>query len=181
MEFADISKNVTDGKNLGGIAQKVYFGLWDDVATWPTEPLAPATLEEAGVFTGELLMKAGKRMFELYTTEDVAKLEIKPIGEEGGKGFELTLNVFSPGLAKKIFGFINAAKNEDLVLVAPDNNGEQYMLGNELRSAKMTGGDGTGTGSTTEGRRGVAMSFTFHAANLYTYEGAIPLAIAASV
>jgi hypothetical protein len=175
MEFADISKNLTDGKNLGGLGQKVYFGLWGDVQTWPTEPSAPASLDEAGVLTTDIAMKTGTRMFELYTTEDAAKLDINSIGEEGGKGFELVLNVFAPGLAKQLLGFINAAKNEDLVLIAPDNNGQKYLLGNELRSAKFTGGDGSGTGTTTQGRRGIAMSFTFHAAELLTYEGAIPL------
>ncbi len=175
MDFANITKNLTDGKNLGGIAQKVYFGLWNDVETWPTEPTAPATLEEAGVLTTDIAMKTGTNFFELYTTEDSAKLEIKSIGEEGGKGFEYVLNVFSPGLAKKILGFINAIQNEDLVLIAPDNNGNKYLLGDVLRSAKYTGGDGTGTGSTTDGRRGVAMSFTFHSPFMLTYEGAIPL------
>jgi hypothetical protein len=126
-------------------------------------------------------MKAGKRMFELYTTEDQAKLDISPIGEEAGKGYEMVLNVFSPGLAKKILGFINATKNEDMIFIAPDNVGQYYLLGHELRSAKFTGGDGSGTGSTAEGRRGIAMQFTFHSANLYTYTGAILLTPAASV
>ena len=179
MDFANISKTLTDGKNLGGMAQKIFFGLWGDVATWPTEPDGPADLESAAALAGDIGMAVGKRMFELYTTEDAAKLEINPIGEEGGKGFELKLNVFAPGLAKKILGFINATKNEDLVLIAPDNNGQKYMLGNELRSAKFSGGDGSGTGSTTEGRRGISMSFTFHTAGLYVYEGSVPLTVAA--
>ncbi len=175
MDFTDIGKVLTDGKNLGGVAQKVYFGLWGDVATWPTEPSAPMDPEEAGIFTGDITMASGKRMFELYTTEDQAKLDMNPIGEEAGKGFEMVLNVFSPGLAKKILGFINAVKNEDLIFIVPDNDGQYYLMGNELRSAKFSGGDGSGTGSTTEGRRGIAMQFTFHAANLYEYTGVIPL------
>ncbi len=179
MDFADIRKTLTDGKNLGGIAQLVYFGLWADVATWPTEPDTPADLEAAATLTGDITMADGKRMFELYTTEDAAKLEINPIGEEAGKGFELKLNIFAPGLAKKILGFMNATKNEDLVLIVPDSNGQKYLLGNELRSAKFSGGDGSGTGSTTEGRRGLSMSFSFHTANLYVYDGSVPLTVAA--
>ncbi len=175
MDFADIGKELTDGKNLGGLGQKVYFGLWTDVATWPVEPAAPLDMETAGELTGDITMASTKRMFELYTTEDAAKLDLNSIGEEAGKGWEMVLNVFAPGLAKKILGFINATQNEDLVLIAPDNNGQFYLMGCELRSAKFSGSDGSGTGSTTEDRRGVAMSFTFHANGLYTYTGAIPL------
>jgi hypothetical protein len=38
VEFTDINKNLNNGQNMGGIAQKVYFGYWDDVLTWPAKP-----------------------------------------------------------------------------------------------------------------------------------------------
>ena len=41
MDFADIGKLLTDGKNLGGLAQRIYFGLWSDVATWPVDAELP--------------------------------------------------------------------------------------------------------------------------------------------
>lgn len=175
MDFADIGKLLTDGKNLGGLAQRIYFGLWTDVAVWPTDPLNPMTLDAAGTLTGDLEMKAGKRMFELYTTEDAAKLDINVIGEEGGKGYELLLHVFAPGLNKKLLGFMNATKNEDLVLIAQDSASQNYLLGCEIRSAKFSASDGSGTGSTTDGRRGLGMTFAFRTASLLTYTGSIPL------
>ena len=175
MDFADIGKLLTDGKNLGGVSQKIYFGLWDDVATWPTEPGSPATLDAAGELTGDIVMKPGKRMYELYTTEDASKLDISPIGEEGGKGFELALHVFAPGLNKKLLGFMNATKNEDLIFVAEDNQHQKYLLGCDLRSAKYSAGEGSGTGSTTDGRRGLGMTFSYRTHSLYEYSGSIPL------
>ncbi|MCX6224385.1 MAG: hypothetical protein NTV01_06475 [Bacteroidia bacterium] len=48
MHFADIGKLLTDGKNLGGLANRIYFGLWNDVAAWPTDPSDPITIEFAG-------------------------------------------------------------------------------------------------------------------------------------
>ncbi|TSA25476.1 MAG: hypothetical protein D4R68_08805, partial [Ignavibacteriales bacterium] len=110
-----------------------------------------------------------------YTTEDAAKLEIRPIGEEGGKGYELLLSVFAPGLNKKLLGFMNATKNEDLVLIAEDSENQKYLLGCDIRSAKFSGGDGSGTGSTTDGRRGLGMQFAYRAHSLYTYTGSVPL------
>ena len=181
MDFADIGKLLTDGKNLGGLAQRIYFGLWMDVKTWPTEPTSPATLELAGAFTGDIEMKAGKRMFALYTTEDAAKLDINVIGSEAGKGYELLLHVFAPGLHKKLLGFMNATKNEDLVFIAKDSAGQNYLLGCEIRSAKFSASDGSGTGSTTDGRRGFGMTFAFRAANIYVYDGVIPLTEAVSI
>ena len=178
MDFADIGKLLSDGKNLGGLGQKIYFGLWTDVATWPTEPDAPTTLDAAGALTGDITMKAGKRMYELYTTEDAARLDISPIGEEGGKGYELTLKVFAPGLNKKLLGFMNATKNEDLIFIAEDNQNQKYLLGCELRSAKFSAGEGSGTGSTTDGRRGLGMTFSYRTHSLYEYSGSIPLTAA---
>jgi len=66
IEFTDINKNLPDGQNMGGLIQEVYFGFHADVLTWPTKPLNPLTLEESATLTGELVMKAGKRMF-IYT------------------------------------------------------------------------------------------------------------------
>jgi len=166
---------LTDGKNLGGLANRIYFSLWYDVAAWPTDPSAPATIELAGTQSGDLVMKPGKRMFELYTTEDAAKLDINVIGEEAGKGYELLLHVFAPGLHKKLLGFMNATKNEDLVFIAMDSAGQNYLLGCEIRSAKFSASDGSGTGSTTDGRRGFGMTFAFRAANIYVYTGNILL------
>jgi hypothetical protein len=166
MDFADIGKLLTDGKNLGGLANRIYFGLWNDVAAVPTVLLAPATIALAGTQTGDLLLKAGKRMFELYTTEDAAKLDIKMIGEEAGKGYELLLHVFAPGLHKKLLGFMNATKNEDLVMIAQDSAGQNYLMGCAIWSAKFSASDGRG---------GLGMTFAYQSANLYVYSGNNPL------
>ena len=101
-----------DGKNLGGLANRIYFGLWNDVAAWPTDPSAPATIELAGTQTGDMVMKAGK-------------------------GYELLLHVFAPGLHKKLLGFMNATKNEDLVMIAQDSAGQNYLMGCAIRSANL--------------------------------------------
>ena len=175
MDFADIGKLLTDGKNLGGLANRIYFGLWADVATWPTEPTNPATVDLLGTLTGDLIMKAGKKMFSLYTTEDAAKLDINVIGEEAGKGYELLLHVFAPGLHKKLLGFMNATKNEDLVMIAQDSAGQNYLMGSPIRSDKFSASYGFGTGSATDGRPGLGMTFAYRSANLDVYSGNIPL------
>jgi len=109
IDFTNIEKNIPNGENMGGITQKVYFGNHADVATFPSKPVAPATLETAAALTGDLTMKAGKRMFEMYLTDDTGEFKIDPVGEVDRKSFVSHLTLFHPGLQKKIIGFMNAA------------------------------------------------------------------------
>lgn len=182
MNFQEIDKNLVNGENMGGIAQTVYFGLHADVQTWPVKPtVAAADLETLGELTGDLIMKEGKRMFPLYITDDTGEFKIEPVGEKDGKSFVEHLTLFHPGLLKKILGFINATKNENMVFVVPDNNGQLFLMGDALRPATLeSGGDGMGTGKTTADRRGIGMEFTYKTSNVYAYKGSIPLTPAGS-
>ena len=87
----------------------------------------------------------------------------------------MLLHFFSLGLDKKILGFRNATKNEDLVMIAQDSADQNYLMGCAIRSAKFSASDGSDTGSTTDRRRGLGMTFAYRAANLYVYSGNIPL------
>lgn len=181
MDFIDINKNLIDGQNMGGIAQTVYYGYHDDVATWPTKPVSPANPDENGVLTGNVLMKEGKRLFSMYLTDDTGEFEIESVGEKDGKSFVTHLRLFHPGLEKKILGFINAAKNENLVFIVPDNNQKYFVMGDATRPATFEGSDeGMGTKKETAGRRGIGMHFTFKTANVYEYTGTVPLTAASA-
>ena len=176
MDFVNINKNLPLGENMGGLKQMIYFGLWDDVETFPTKPTAPATLEENAVLTGELVMKTSKNLFSMYITDDTGEFSIESVGELDGKSYVEKLMLFHPGLQKSIIGFMNSAKNEILVLIVTDSDGQQYLMGDAMRPAVFSGSpDGAGTAKETAGRKGVSMEFTYKASNVYVYEGAIPL------
>lgn len=182
MEFTDINKNLPNGENMGGIVQKVYYGFHADVAGWPTKPTSPATVEENGVLTGDLTMKEGKRMFELYITDDTGEFNIESVGDVDGKSFVEHLTFFHPGLQKKILGFINAAKNDNLVFIVTDAEGQMYLMGDSMRPAVYQGApDGNGTGKETSARKGMSAEFTYKTPNAYVYAGSVPLTPAASV
>jgi hypothetical protein len=166
---------------MGGIPQKVYFCPWDDVLTWPTKPSSPADTGENGVLTGSIAMKSGKQMYSIYITDDTGEFEIETVGEKDGKSFVEHLRLFNPGLKKTLLGFINWAKNENLVFIVPDNDGQYYLMGDSQRPATYEGApDGSGTGKETAARKGISMEFTYKTANVYVYEGDIPLTPAAS-
>jgi hypothetical protein len=121
-------------------------------------------------------MKPGKKLFKMYITDDTGEFLIEPVGELDGKSFVTHLTVFHPGLKDTLFGFINAAKNDNLVFVVQDSDGQKYLMGDKLRPAVYAGSpDGFGTGKETAARKGISMEFTYKTPNLYIYPGSIPL------
>jgi hypothetical protein len=179
IDFVDIDKNLPGGENMGGLAQNCIFGYWDDVAQWPAAPVAPADIEANGVLVGDLVMKAGRRAFTFYSTDDTSELKMSPVGEVDGKSFEMALTVFNPGLKKKILGFMNAAKNENLFFIVSDSDGQYYILGDKLRAAKFESGE-VGTGKATGDRKGATLTFKFKTNNLRAYIGDVTALIGGS-
>lgn len=156
---------------MGGLTQSLIFGLWGDVSQWPSEPVDPADVEAYAAWVGDVVMKAGKKAFTFYSTDDTAELQVNMVGEPDGRSFEMVLNVFNPGLKKKLLGFIAAAKNESLFLIAQDAEGQYYLLGDSKRAAIMQPGEGIGTGKDTADRKGVGLSFIFKTNVVRAYEG----------
>ena len=182
IEFTDINKNLPNGQNMGGVQQAIYFGYHADVETFPAKPVNPVTLEANATLTGNLVMKTGKRMFRLYITDDTGEFNVESVGEVDGKSFVLHLSFFHPGMQKTILGFINAAKNDNLIFVVTDSEGQQYVMGDEMRPAVYQGApDGGGTGKETAARKGMSCEFTYKTGNVYVYTGTVPLTEAASV
>lgn len=179
MEYIDINKNLNLGENMGGIRQFIHFALWDDVETFPTKPTTPATLGENAVLTGDIVMKSGKRMFSMYITDDTGEFAIESVGEVDGKSFVQHLTLFHPGLQTTILGFMNSTKNENLVLIATDAEGQQFLMGDSMRPAIFVGSpDGNGTAKETAGRKGMSMEFIYKTGNNHIYSGSIPLTAA---
>lgn len=178
IEFTDIDKNLVAGENMGGLTQKIWFGYWVDVATWPVKPAYTANLEDCVVLTGDLTMKPGKRMFEMYITDDTGELKMELVGEVDGHSFVEHLTLFHPGLQAKIRGFMRAAQNENLVFIVEDSDGQKYLMGDAMRPAILAGSpDGAGTGKATAARKGISMEFTYKTTAIYSYAGNIPLTV----
>ncbi|NQU87939.1 MAG: hypothetical protein HQ541_19495 [Mariniphaga sp.] len=179
MDLTNIDKNLEDGSNMGGTIQEIYVGFHDDVETWPTKPATPADIAANGVLTGDLIMKPGKNLFQIYVTDDTGELSFESVGETDGKSFVQHVSVFHPGLQASILGFLNVAKNKNLVIGVKDNNDKVFILGDENRPAVYVGSpDGNGTSKETAGRRGVSMEFTHKTNGIYQYTGTIPLTAA---
>jgi hypothetical protein len=176
IDFTTIDKNLPNGDNMGGISQLIYYGLYADVETFPTQPVSPTTLAEAATLTGDLVMKSGKRLWEMYLTDDTGEYKMELVGEVDGHSYVNHLSLFHPGLQDKILGFMRAAKNENLVFIVVDSDGQKYVMGDALRPAVLAGSpDGAGTGKATAARKGISMEFTYKTNNQFVYKGNIPL------
>ena len=177
IDFTDIDKNLPNGENMGGLTQKIWFGYWVDVATWPTKPdYNNSDIEDSVELTGDITMKAGKRMFEMYITDDTGELKMELVGEVDGHSYVEHLSLFHPGLQSKIRGFMRAAQNENLVFIVEDSDGQRYLMGDAVRPAILLGSpDGAGTGKTTAARKGVSLEFTYKTTAIYSYAGNIPV------
>lgn len=65
---------------------------------------------------------------------------------------------------------------QNLVFVVIDNDGQKYIMGDELRPAVYAGSpDGLGTGKDVAARKGMSFEFTYKTSNIYAYTGNIPL------
>jgi hypothetical protein len=165
--FTSIHKNLPGGANMGGIPQYVEYALHSDVVQWPTVS-SGSSLDDSATLSGALMLKQGVNFNRIYITDDTGELELEPVGEKDGKSFVMHLRFFHPGLQKKILGFINSTKNENLIFIVPDNNGNRYIMGAPLRPATFDSSpDGVGTGKETSARAGASLHFSFKTSTLY--------------
>jgi len=69
-----------------------------------------------------------------------------------------------------------AAKNENLVFIVQDSDGQRYLMGDAMRPAILQGSPGgAGTGKTTAARKGISLEFTCKTTNILVYTGNIPM------
>lgn len=168
INLANIDKNLTNGNNQGGTGVKFYYGVWDYVASWPS--LGSADLEGLVTTTGNVTMSAGKYMYRLYGTMDSCELKFEPVGDIDGFSFKATLEIFHPGMQKKILGFMSYIKNENLFFIVTDREGQKYLLGDANLPVKFMGGGPT-TGKKTDDRKGSAMQFVWYCNAPQVYNG----------
>lgn len=168
------------GGNSPGIVPSVQYGYWDDVDAWPDEPaptkvgeeITPATLEEYGALTGDVVMKPGTRAYTFDFTEDAGNFSMIPEGEVDGISVKYTLNIIKAKIQKKVLGFMNAAMGRKMFFIVQDENGKRYLMGSKKRGCSFVGGgDGANTGTGSGDRNQTTLQFTFRSGMALIYEG----------
>ena len=83
----------------------------------------------------------------------------------------MDLNIISPKMRKKVFGFENATKGRKMFFIVTDNNGMNYLMGDKRRGAMRASGDGATTGTGSSGRNQSTLHYTFATPVKCVYEG----------
>lgn len=169
MDFADIEKNLKDNENMGGLTN-VIFCKHSDVETWPTRAVAPADATADAAWVGDLVLKSTKKGYRMYVTEDTCGIDDSMVGELDAQSYEATLSLFTPGMRADKLGLLNNVKNEDLVFLVKNEEGEWYMLGDENHPCKLSSATGS-TGKATTDRKGVSLEFKYKNNGLRMYVG----------
>lgn len=177
IQLADIDEavNCSELDNLAGVASLIYF-YWNDVATWPDMP-APAseegtmTLEEAGAWEGDVVMKEGCRAYQLVFTDDSGELTITDQGETGGESCLYELNVTRAKMSQVIFGFENATRGRRLGLIVTDKNNNRYLFGDKLNAARRVAADASTTGKVGTDLNKAPLKFTYGCPRKLMYTG----------
>ena len=179
--FVDVNKATRN--NMGGLRVTLYFGLIDDVETWPTmadQESGTQSIDGLASLTGNVVMKAGKKMFSMYGTPQTIELKSTVVGEIDSQSHKHSLNVSMPGLGSKLIGFLGATNNENLFFIVQRHNGTMYMMGYEGMPATKVS-DESGTGAKVEDGAKAVVSFEAYGptpAPIYT--GTVPLTVAGS-
>lgn len=167
--------NCVDADNRAGIVDCILYGYADDVATWPKLPIGssetPLTFEQAGAWNGDLSMKNNCRLYELNITDETGELKITDQGEKGSKSFLYELEISRAKMNVQMFGFENAIKDRNLVLLVRDRNGVWYLMGDEMVPALKVDGDGSTTGKAGTDQNRTSMKFQYSCPRKLVYTG----------
>lgn len=176
INLADIDQavNCADLDNVAGIAQEIIYGYYEDVATWPQLPAPEAegmSLEEAGKWKGDLVMKTGTRAYKLVMTDDSGELTFTDQGETGGESVLMELAIHRAKISAVIFGFENATRGRRMFFLVKDRNGQYYLMGDKNVAAKRVAADATTTGKASTDLNKVPLKFNYVCPRKLIYEG----------
>ena len=134
-------------KKGAGIKRRIYFGLVDQVETWPTENASPSTYEELATLTAAVAMSSGNQMYYFDATIRKSSLQSMSAGGRGSKVAKNKLEIIRAAMTAAVVGFIMQHKNDEMFFIVNDLEGQPIFIGEEDLPAMVeefelgTGGD----------------------------------------
>ena len=96
-----------------------------------------ATIADAHTFDGT------KGFHKLYINPDTGMVETAQIGEKGNLSFQNSFTGSLQGTGARIAGYLRRHKNEPMIYICKEKNGNVKQIGSELSPAYMTEVTGT--------------------------------------
>ena len=126
-----------------GVRATVWFIPQADIASWPTADPKKGNYGESGQFT----LVEGKKWYTIKGMKSQGNATAEPVGEKPAKSFDVTLNVFVPGLKDEVIAWANQASNDDLVFAYQQADGTIRIVGHEYGECNVNPSMATGSGS----------------------------------
>lgn len=148
--------------NTPGIAQKVFYTPMANVVTLP-KPKVDDSASDTGSFADlvtivdDIVVK--EPLNYIYVTLEDGELKHEGQGETDSMSFKNTLEFAHPGTKPEQLGFAQWCKNNDLLFLVPEQDGQLRVLGTRNYPAKLASAPGSTGKKSTDGRK---TTFSFH-------------------
>jgi len=143
-------QNQSGGNNDAGLKRTFYIGLHNQVATWPTKAVAPATYAAVVTNDAAVAMTSGNQMYELELTVDKgSSLVTTSQGSKGSLSAKNDLKGVQAKVSASMAGWLEHHKNDELIGITSDLDGQLRFHGAEdlplmMESFEIQGGGQVG-------------------------------------
>ncbi len=141
LEYDDAAGPALLTSLLSGGSKRWWLFRKADVETFSAPAaVAPGAANAAAIvtITTAHVFKTGKRMFEMYATENTAKLKVSKVGSKDSYGFKTVAEWFYPGLDATVLGMGVMAQNDQLLGIFELMNGKLIQIGAEATPGVLT-------------------------------------------
>lgn len=132
----DMLKN--SGSNEKSLAPTIYAIEKADISVWPTWTTPGATNADKATRTGTFTLVATKKFEKVEIVPEAGDLKDKHTGGAQYLSSESELEFEVSGIDAAKIGWFKANKNKEMVMVVPDRNGLQVILGDEIQGCYIT-------------------------------------------
>lgn len=174
MEIQDIERKV-GVDNDAGLKTRLFYARMRDIETWPTVPATMTTLSDKVKLIGDFVMKVGKRFGFIEGSLEKNALSITGAGQLGNSSAANMLTFYHYGTDPDILGWIETYKNDDLVLIAEDLQGNLRVYGAPGIPCQIMPDWQEQGGANVADEKFIQINFRSVARIAKFYEGAIPL------
>jgi hypothetical protein len=132
----DLLKN--QGSNEKSLSPTLYAIEKADIATWPPFTASPTTNADRATRTGTFALVTAKKFEKVEIVPEAGDLKDKNTGGAQYLSSESELEVEVSGIDAAKIGWFKANKNKEMVMIVPDRNGLQVILGDEIQGCYIT-------------------------------------------
>jgi hypothetical protein len=179
MACLDLEDIIKEGcaDNEAGLASKHYYARLDDILTFPVPPNNPATFAAKVTAVGNFVMKPGKAFKSFYCTLEKGELTSEMVGgARDGKSFQNLAAFYHPGSSPSLLGFMETIKNDDVVVLVKELNGQIRIIGQPDIPANLDSASGK-TGMAVADEKGFTFTLKSIAGIAPVYTGVYPVPV----